>query len=432
MSKKIKFIDLFCGLGGIRLGFQNSLIKRGLDWECVLSSDIKKSAIKTYQLNFKEVVGGDLKKISTNDLGSFDFLLGGFPCQAFSSAGKRMGFEDTRGTLFFEVARILKEKKPKAFILENVEGLVLHDFGKTLKTILSTLDEVGYDFSWRVLNSKDFGLAQGRKRIYIVGVKKVYKINMEDLFNFSTDFKRVVFKDLRDYGLEVVNSKFNKLLIASCNDLRLLGGKCIRDKRGGDHNLHSWDLGLRGIVTSRQKTLMNTLSSKWRYKKWAVENNAVWFDGMPLSFNQIKTFINYKGLEKDLNILKDLGYLRLSYPKDYKVVDGVKTKVSRTDLPLGYSLSAGKLSFEFSNILDDYNITPTIVATDANRLGVIEKNGLRQLSANELKKLFGFPDWYKVEHLTKGELFDLFGNSVAVNVVEAVSDNLIKLLKNKI
>jgi DNA (cytosine-5)-methyltransferase 1 len=428
INEKIKFIDLFCGIGGFRLGLQQALSRNNLIGECILSSDIKKSAIETYQLNFEKSNIEDVRKINTSELGSFDFLLAGFPCQAFSSAGKRLGFEDTRGTLFFEVARILNDIKPKCFILENVEGLINHNKGNTLSTILAILDQIGYDFSWKLLNSKNFGLAQGRKRIYIAGVRKDLNLNLQNIFDFSTNFKAVTFKDIRDYNLETPNSKLNFLLKSSFNNLNLLAGKSINDKRGGYNNIHSWDLGIKGSITPKQKELINSLIVKRRNKKWSVENGTSWFDGIPLSLNQIKTFMDYENLENDLNALTEKGYLKQEYLKDYKIINNVKTKIKRTDLPMGYTLTTGKLSFEFSKIIDDNNIIPTIVATDSTRLGVIENTGLRKLSHSELKKLFGFPLTYKTNHLTTEEIFDLFGNSVTVNVIEEIANNLIKLI----
>ncbi len=126
--KKITFIDLFAGLGGTRIGFEQACTEHNLKAECVFTSEIKPYAVKIYEHNFSgDMVHGDITKIKETEIPDFDFLLGGFPCQAFSNAGKRAGFDDARGTLFFDVVRILKEKKPKGFLLENVEGLVSHD-----------------------------------------------------------------------------------------------------------------------------------------------------------------------------------------------------------------------------------------------------------------------------------------------------------------
>jgi DNA (cytosine-5)-methyltransferase 1 len=159
------FIDLFSGMGGFRIAFE----KQG--GKCVFSSDIDKYAKETYFMNFGEIPCGDITKIDEKDIPDHDILCAGFPCQAFSIAGKRLGFEDTRGTLFFDVARILKEKKPKAFILENVRGLINHDGGKTLEVILSTLKELGYSYKYALLNAKDYNVPQNRERWYCIGVR---------------------------------------------------------------------------------------------------------------------------------------------------------------------------------------------------------------------------------------------------------------------
>lgn len=167
--EKIKFIDLFCGLGGFRLGFEQACRKYDLVPECVLSSDIDPSCQVAYEANFGEFPQGDITKIREQEVPDHDVLLAGFPCQAFSIAGKMKGFEDTRGTLFFDVARILNEKKPKAFILENVKQLVGHDNGNTLKAILQTLKDLGYHVQHSVLNALDYGLPQKRERVFIIG-----------------------------------------------------------------------------------------------------------------------------------------------------------------------------------------------------------------------------------------------------------------------
>ena len=161
-----KFIDLFCGLGGFRIAFE----KYGC--ECVFSSDIDEKVREIYQLNFGEEPAGDISKILCENIPDFDILCAGFPCQPFSIAGLRRGFEDSRGTLFFEVARILKEKQPKAFILENVKGLVSHDQGNTLQVIMNTLDELGYDAKYKIMNALDYGIPQNRERWYCVGFLK--------------------------------------------------------------------------------------------------------------------------------------------------------------------------------------------------------------------------------------------------------------------
>jgi DNA (cytosine-5)-methyltransferase 1 len=164
---KIKYFSMFSGIGGFELGIQQAL---GGKAECVGFSEVDKHAISIYSKHFKEHKNyGDATKINTQELPKFDLLVGGFPCQAFSIAGKRRGFDDTRGTLFFEIARILEAKRPANFILENVKGLLSHNGGATFRTIIHSLDELGYDVWWQVLNSKDFGVPQNRERVFIVG-----------------------------------------------------------------------------------------------------------------------------------------------------------------------------------------------------------------------------------------------------------------------
>lgn len=174
--KKFKFIDLFAGAGGIRIPFSE------LGGECVFTSEWDKFAQKTYEDNFGEKVHGDITKIKEEDIPDHDVLLGGFPCQAFSQAGNKKGFNDTRGTLFFDVLRIIKHKNPKVILLENVKGLVSHDKGRTLKIILEELNKAGYDVQYKVLFAKDFGLPQNRPRIYIVGTRTDLEIEI----NFPT------------------------------------------------------------------------------------------------------------------------------------------------------------------------------------------------------------------------------------------------------
>lgn len=161
------FIDLFAGIGGIRLGFESA------GGHCVFSSEFDEEACKTYEANFGEHPSGDITKIEAKDIPDFDILLGGFPCQAFSIIGKKEGFEnETCGTLFFEIERILKEKKPKAFMLENVRNLTAHDKGKTFRVIRTHLEALGYSVYAKVLNALDYGVPQKRERIIIVGFKE--------------------------------------------------------------------------------------------------------------------------------------------------------------------------------------------------------------------------------------------------------------------
>ena len=164
---KLKYIDLFAGVGGIRLGFDDE------NTECVFSSEWDKFAQQTYEANFREKPAGDIKQIKASDIPNHDVLLGGFPCQPFSNIGKRNGFSDeNQGTLFFDILRILQYHQPSMFLLENVPGILTIDGGKTFEVIMESLENAGYNVFYDVLDAKNFGLAQNRKRVIFVGFHK--------------------------------------------------------------------------------------------------------------------------------------------------------------------------------------------------------------------------------------------------------------------
>jgi len=163
----MKYIDLFGGIGGFRLGIEK--VTNG-EWECVWYNDIDKYAVNVYNRRFNEnYEARDIRNVDEGEIPRHDCICAGFPCQSFSIAGKRRGLEDTRGTLFFEICRVAQHHKPKLLFLENVRGLLSHDEGNTFKTILKSLWELGYDVEWQVLNSKDFGVPQNRERVFIIG-----------------------------------------------------------------------------------------------------------------------------------------------------------------------------------------------------------------------------------------------------------------------
>lgn len=198
---KITFIDLFAGIGGFHLAFHECGAK------CVFASEWDAFARKTYEHNFKKIEPslfkkgqfvGDITKIDAKDIPDFDVLTGGFPCQPFSQAGLKKGFNETRGTLFFDIARILKEKQPKAFFIENVRGLLTHNNGQTFDTIRRVIEELGYSFFYKIIYASDFGVPQHRPRLYMVGFRnkniqfkfpesQKLKITMSDIFGGRVD-----------------------------------------------------------------------------------------------------------------------------------------------------------------------------------------------------------------------------------------------------
>lgn len=415
----IRYIDLFAGLGGIRLGFSKAFEKNGFQTECVFSSEIKPYAIEAYKKYFNEAtVSGDITKIKSEEIPDFDFLLAGFPCQPFSSAGKGLGFEDTRGTLFFEIERILKDKKPYGFLLENVEGLVSHNKGKTLSTIITHLENLQYHVTYKLLDSQDFGLAQSRKRVYIVGTKK----SIVSLDNFKSSHSTL--GDILEYGLPTVQSNFTKKIFAHFKSEDIVG-KAIKDKRGGKNNIHSWEFELKGNTTPQQRNLLDILLKERRKRKWADEIGIDWMDGMPLTTKQIKTFFPIDNLENILTDLTNKGYLTLEHPR--KIEDG--KRIPDTTKPVGYNIVAGKLSFEFTKILNPNELAPTLVAMDVAHLGVIDGTGLRRLSIREGQRLCGYPEDYDLSFLKTAHAFDLLGNTVCVPVIEAVADRIVKTMK---
>ena len=421
MPRTVTFIDLFAGMGGFRKGFEIALENYGFGTKCVFTSEIKPHAIDVLRQNYPgEKMHGDITQIDERDIPDFDFLLAGFPCQAFSSAGKRLGFSDTRGTLFFDVERILREKKPFGFILENVEGLVSHDkqnksdrIGRTLSIILESLRNLGYHVAWRVLDARFFGVPQERRRIYIVGTKR----EMPSLTDFDT--KQVCLDSILEKGLPSKNSHFIDLLLNhySLNDLH---GKAIKDKRGGDNNIHSWDIELKGPISVEQKNLLNTMLRERRKKKWALEYGIDWMDGMPLTLAHIQTFFPHENLEMLLCDLVEKKYLTLEHPK--RRINN--TRVQDKDIPAGYNIVAGKKSFEISKILDPNGSTPTLVAMDMEHLYVVDNGGLRNLSLREGMRLFGYPDEYKLS-IDSPLGYDLLGNTVVVPVITAVSERVL-------
>lgn len=377
-NKTVKFIDLFAGLGGIRLAFEQAFHKKGINTECVLTSEIKSSAIKALKFNHthKNLVG-DIREVEAEEIEDFDFLLGGFPCQSFSTAGKGLGFADTRGTLFFEIARILKAKQPYGFILENVEGLIKHnlknkddEIGETFSTILNILDELGYKVSWKLIDSKEFGVAQSRKRVYIVGTKK----HIVNLDNFEKRYK--VFNEIMEHNMPTINSKFTTALLKHFKPEELYG-KSIKDKRGGENNIHSWQLELKGKISKEEVQLLNSILLERRKRIWADEIGIDWMDGMPLTEKQISSFFPSKKLSSMLEDLASKKYLVKEYPKKVvieKAIDGSISKKREPDTTkeIGYNIVAGKLSFEFSKILDINDVAPTLVAMDVSKLGVVD------------------------------------------------------------
>ncbi len=421
-----RIIDLFAGLGGIRLGFKEAMDELRLETECVFSSEIKPYAIEAYKGYYgnDEEVFGDITTVDVEtDIPDFDFLLAGFPCQPFSSAGNRQGFADTRGTMFFEIERILKSKiennhPAKGFLLENVEGLLNHDNGRTLSTIIERLDKLGYCVTYKLMDSRYFGLPQSRRRVYIVGTLTRH-ISLDGF-----ELRQRTLGDVLDHGLPTVQSDFTRHLFENYTPNQVVGYS-IKDKRGGTNNIHSWDIELKGPTTRQEREFLNLLLKERRKKHWAEDIGIEWMDGMPLTESQITTFYETSNLNEMLTSLVERGYLVYEHPKK-KIIDErrITKRIPDETLPKGYNIVSGKLSFEFSKILDPNQLAPTLVAMDAAKLGVIDNGGLRRLTIRECQRLFGYPDEYSLCHISEAEAFDLLGNTVCVPVIKDIAIRL--------
>lgn len=410
------FIDLFCGTGGLRLGLEQALAEFGIPSKCIMSAETDKKACESYKLNFNEDPYRDVK--SVQNLPHFDMLLAGFPCQAFSYAGKQKGFEDTRGTLFFEVARILKESKPKFFLLENVRGLVTHDKGKTFETIKNILDDLGYGINYLLLNSSHFGVPQNRVRIYIVGIRnQAVKLTLSsdsgssDSHKFKDDLQTDLFSSSRDVKLvkdileNNVDTKYlcskdftAKIYQALDGDLNKIHGYRLTDYRGGNA-LHSWELDLKGKCSKDEIDFMNSLIANRRKKIFGTHK-----DGKSLTKEQIFTFYDPKKFEQVTPSLINKGYLQITSE--------------------GYKPVCGNMSFEVFKFLDPNSISITLTASDSNRLGVYHQGALRKITPRECARLQGYPDSYKL--INDQAVYKQMGNGVSVPVVKSVIVDFLK------
>ncbi|MGI8504023.1 MAG: DNA (cytosine-5-)-methyltransferase [Hassallia sp.] len=414
--QKIRFVDLFSGIGGIRLAFEQAANSLNIKTECVLSSEINPDAQLIYEKNFQHKPLGDIHLI--DKLPEHEFLLAGFPCQSFSHAGKKEGFADTRGTLFFEITRLLDTYQPQAFLFENVRGLYSHDNGNTLATIKHEIKNRGYSFDAFLLNSANFGLPQNRVRVYLLGILNaspksdlISDVGFKDSHSYNTQQLSLFYSpkiyftvadilednpDIKyDCSLEFVNA----LKRIYNQDLNRLHGVRLIDYRGGN-SIHSWELGLRGKCSVDEIELMNRFILKRRNKEFGQEQ-----DGKLLTKKQIASFFVHPYLEEILDSLVAKKYLKIINDK-YKPV-------------------SGNFSFEVYKFVDPSKISVTVVASDANRLGVYHNNRVRRLTKREVARLQGFPDSF-ILHPNDDKAYYQLGNSVSINVVKAVAEELIR------
>lgn len=486
MLNHINHLDLFSGLGGFSVGLKKACKNAGINYNQTLFSEIKPSAIKALKHNFN--IKNELP-LSIVDLVNnihnnpkhyhYNFLTAGFPCQPFSVAGNREGFSDKhgRGEMFFHIVDILKTQVPQYIILENVPNLETHDNGNTFKVILEELDKCGYIVDYHVFDSKDFQLVQHRKRIFIYGIHKSH-INPDKLDLIYEQLKQIknipkpqhypTFKDIaqdNQFGyieqykksLKDSEKRFINMLLDYVNKHNInLSNKYINDKRGGDRNIHSWDLEYFGKIGSIEKELLNLILFECR-KKSNDRMNTNKTDGIPLLIqvvfekiqnNDVLKHLNINELTDMLNHLEELGYLNthhyLKHPATNKRTSALNSQVKQwikkgyneildenDQILKGYSVITNKLRFPFYTFITEDSVLKTLTATDAIKVGVVDKynNIIRKLTKRELLDSLGYPKDYKLDNFEEfsKEIYDLCGNSLAIPIVQHIATKLLTI-----
>ena len=359
----MKFLDLFAGIGGFRLGMESA------GHECVGFCEIDKFARKSYKAIHDtrgEIELHDITRVTDDEvraIGAVDVICGGFPCQAFSIAGARRGFEDTRGTLFFEIARFASILKPKYLFLENVKGLLSHDKGNTFETILSALDELGYDVEWQVLNSKNFGVPQNRERVFIVG-------------------------HLRGQCTRNVFPLSGESQTISCQSVIKIG------------NVNPSGNGMNGEVYQADGLAPTLTTNKGEGQKIAVKSNTIKkFGTLQPNFNQCGVVYKIDGIAPTIRAYQG---------------GGLEPKI----IQRGHGYNKG----------GEHDIAPTLTSNSYHENNHLSDGyRIRKLTPRECWRLQGFPDWAfdKAQKVnSNSQLYKQAGNSVTVNVIEAIAMEL--------
>ena len=408
----MRVFSMFSGIGGFELG-----IKRAIpDAEFVGYSEIDKYAIKIYERSFKGVRNyGSATEINERELPDFDLLVGGFPCQAFSIAGKRKGFEDTRGTLFFDIARILKYKKPKHIVLENVRGLFSHDSGRTFQTIIRILSNLGYMVQWELLNSKNFGVPQNRDRVYIVGYLggqgggKVFPIRKIIQENNTEDKRKItITRNLKGEGghechnvhsqegiAPTVRQNHGKITMIETDDKPIEITKNVAQAyRVYDQNGISTTLKSEGGGIGAKTGLYN-VGAKFNKGDVVISDTSTSLDA-----NYYKGFDNHG---------QRTGATKIKVKEATKKGYAVATEGDSINLSVPNSKTRrGRVGRGVAQTLD----------TGMNQY-TLQKDSIRRLTPVECERLQGFPDGW-TEGISDTQRYKALGNAVTTNVVYEV------------
>lgn len=429
--KPFTYVSLFSGIGG----FEQALNKLG--GTCVFASEIDKFAAQAYETLYGEKPAGDITKIDAKEIPIHDLLVGGFPCQAFSVAGKRQGFEDTRGTLFFEIARIAKEKRPKALLLENVKGLVNHDKGNTLDTMIRTLNDIGYIADFDVLNSKYFGVPQNRERIFIVAIREDL-IEAEPFSEESTTGQTIVPKGKRRIGEWAKTFNFDWPEQAEVTTrLRDILESIVDEKYYLDEEKTA-----RLVAQLTRETEDGFHAYRDDYKKSSIQGTHVTY-GEGCTHALTVAHVPMTDAEPQM-----LGHV------DIKENDSIKRTystegISPTLTTMGGGHREPKIAEEVRPVLtpereekrqngrrfkEDGEESFTLTSQDRHGVAIGEnpKYRIRKLTPLECWRLQGFPDEahdaVESAGISDSQRYKQAGNAVTVNVIEAIGERLIPLI----
>ena len=387
----MKFLDLFAGIGGFRLGMESA------GHECVGFCEIDKFARASYKAIHDTKGEIELHDITTvsdefiRRIGRVDIICGGFPCQAFSIAGNRRGFEDTRGTLFFEIARFASILRPKYLFLENVKGLLNHENGITFEIIISTLDELGYNVEWQVLNSKDFGVPQNRERVFIIGhfrgecTRRIFPLSstgrqVDKHQEQSTNTLTTKYPNSQGVGSYIIESESQKV--------KSIG------------NIHPSGNGMNGEVYQADGLAPTLTTNKGEGQKIAIKSNTIkQFGVLQPNFNQCGVVYETDGIAPTIRAYQG---------------GGLEPKI----IQRGHGYNQG----------GEHNIAPTLTSNSYHENNHLSDGfRIRKLTPRECWRLQGFPDWAfdKAQEVnSNSQLYKQAGNSVTVNVIAAIAERL--------
>lgn len=442
-ESKFTYASLFSGIGGFEFGLN------AVGGKCVFASEIDKFAVQSYTAIHGDEPHGDISKIDIKDIPDHDILVGGFPCQAFSVAGNQLGFEDSRGTLFFEVARVLKGKQPKIVLLENVKGLVSHDKGKTLDTIVKVLNDVGYRVDFKVLNSKDFGVPQNRERIFIVGIREDLIENDPWVIEGTTVVpkgKRRIggYKEEDAWNLKTFNFNFpvgdgNTILLREVLEKEVDERFYLDNDKTESliHSLHEKGLNIKEATKSGKKLAKEGDSVNISYPNSETRRGRV---GNKIANTLEASGINQGVIEKVGNVSNtnhgsmDVhsvgGISPTTTARDYKGAKLILEECRPVLTPDRLTKRQNGRRFK-----EDGEDSSTLTTQDRHgvAIGRYPNYRIRKLTPKECWRLQGFPDeaFFKAKDagVSDSQLYRQSGNAVTTNVIKALGEKLKKYLK---